>query len=148
MNASRSLRGSARSGYTLIEVLVASGLVAAAIGAAARLSIAMTQQEEMARTQARAIRFAEAVARLWQLGVNPSTVMLAQTQDAVLAEGAAPTAMSYSISAPAATSMGTDGGIAQGTVESATVTVTYRPYGSPSNATLTLNVLRPAAAHR
>jgi prepilin-type N-terminal cleavage/methylation domain-containing protein len=148
MNASRSLRGFARSGYTLIEVLVASGLVAAAIGAAARLSIAMTQQEEMARTQASAIRYAEAVARLWQLGVNPSSVMLAQTQDAVLAEGAAPTAMTYNISTPTATSMGTDGGIAQGTVESATVTVTYRPYGSTANTTLTLDVLRPAAAHR
>jgi len=148
MKTYRSFSRSLRSGYTLIEVLIASGLIAAAIGAAARLSMTMTKQEEMARTQACAIRYAEAVARLWQLGVNPNTVLLAQTQDAIVDEASSPMAMSYFISTAANTSMGTDGGIPQGTVEQAAVTVTYRPYGAPSNANITLDVLRPVAAHR
>jgi prepilin-type N-terminal cleavage/methylation domain-containing protein len=148
MKTTHTASRSARSGYTLIEVLIASGLIAAAIGAAARLSMTMTKQEEMARTQACAIRYAEAVARLWQLGVNPSNVLLSQTQDAIVDESTAPLSMSYAISSSSATSMGTDGGIAQGTVEQAAVTVTYRPYGSPSNANITFDVLRPAPAHR
>jgi hypothetical protein len=129
-------------------VLVASGLIAAAIGAAARLSMTMTKQEEMARTQASAIRYAEGITRLWQLGVNPSTVLLTQTQDAIGDEDDPPVAMTWFISTAAATSMGTDGGISQGTVESATVSVTYRPYGSPADATINFDVLRPAPAHR
>jgi prepilin-type N-terminal cleavage/methylation domain-containing protein len=138
----------ARTGYTLIEVLIASGLIAAAIGAASKLSMTMTQQEEMARSQACAIRYAEAVARLWQLGVTPSSVLLTQTQDAIVGESGTPLAMSYSISTPVNTSMGSDGGIAQGTVEQATVSITYTPYGSPSTRTLSLDVLRPVADHR
>jgi type II secretory pathway pseudopilin PulG len=152
MKASRSIRGFVRSGYTLVEVLVASGLVAAAIGAAAKLSMTMSKQEEMARGQAAAIRYAEAVSRLWQLGANPADVLLSQTNGVYNPDPL--TADSVNIMSAAITpvaggaSLGTDGGIAQGNVEQATVTVTYRPYGSSANASLTLDVIRPAAFHR
>ncbi len=141
-------RRPARAGYTLIEVLMASGLIAAALGAASRLSLVTTQQEEMARVQAAAIRYAEAVARLWQMGVDPSTVLLPQVQDAVTGTSGTPLSMSYTISAVMNVSMGTDSGGSQGTVEGAAISVTYTPYNSSSTTTLTLDVVRPVAAHR
>ena len=135
-----------RAGYTLIEVLAASGLIAAAISAASVLSMNMARQEELTRGQSAAIRYAEAAARLWQIGVNPSAVLLTQPQ---AVDGSTTyDAMTYTISAPAATSMGDDGGIPQGTVEQATVTVTWLPFGSSSQTSIALDVLRPAATHR
>ncbi len=146
MTARPLLSRSSRAGYTLIEVLAASGLVAAAIAAASALSMNMARQEELTRGQSAAIRYAEAVARLWQIGTSPAAVLLTQPQavDGSNAYGA----MTYTISAPAATSMGDDGGISQGTVEQATVTVTWLPFGSSSQTSIALDVLRPAAAHR
>ena len=137
-----------RAGYTLIEVLAAAGLVSAAIGAAAALSMTMTRQEELARGQAAAIRYAEALARLWQLGVNPADVMLSQTQGSPGSSGNNP--MTYTFSGVSSTSVGDDGGITEGSVEQATVSVTYLPYGNAdtAQATITLDVLRPASSHR
>lgn len=157
MTARRPHSLSPRAGYTLVEVLAASGLVAAAIAASAALSMNMAHQEEFTRSQASAIRYAEAVARIWQLGANPSAVLLTQpyaqpdkTPDDPEDDAAALSyhAMSFTISAPAATGMGDDGGISHGSVEQAVVTVTYLPYGSQTNATIVLDVLRPAASHR
>lgn len=150
MNARRPHSLSLRAGYTLVEVLAASGLVAAAIAASAALSMNMAHQEELTRSQACAVRYAEAVARIWQLGANPSAVLLTQPQSlpVVVDEATVYDAMSFSISAPATTGMGDDGGIPHGSVEQATVTVSYRPYGSQTNATIVLDVLRPVASHR
>lgn len=141
---------SPHSGYTLVEVLAASGLVAAAIAASSALSMNMAHQEELTRSQACAIRYAEAVARIWQLGANPSAVLLTQPQSlpVVVAEATVYDAMNFSISAPVITGMGDDGGISHGSVEQAAVTVTYRPYGSQTDATIVFDVLRPAASHR
>ena len=113
-----------RAGYTLIEVLAAAGLVSAAI------------------------RYAEALARLWQLGVNPADVMLSQTQGSPGSSGNNP--MTYTFSGVSSTSVGDDGGITEGSVEQATVSVTYLPYGNAdtAQATITLDVLRPASSHR
>ena len=135
-----------RAAYTLIEVLAASGLVAAAISAASALSMNMARQEELTRGQSAATRYAEAVARLWQLGVSPSAVLLTEPQ--AVSGSNSYGAMTFTISAPAATSMGDDGGISQGTVEQATVTVTWLPFGSSSQTSIVLDVLRPVAAHR
>lgn len=139
-----------RAGYTLVEVLAASGLIAAAIAASSALSMNMARQEELSRSQASAIRYAEAVARLWQLGANPSAVLLTQPQSLpeVVNGSTVYGAMSFTVSASAAAGMGDDGGISQGSVEKATVTVTYLPYGSQTDATIVLDVLRPAASHR
>lgn len=135
-----------RAGYTLVEVLAASGLIAAAIGAASSLSMTMTSQEEIARGHAAAIRYAEAVARLWQIGVNPSTVLLNQPE--AVKDSNTATAMSYVITPGAATDIGLDAGVSEGTVETATVTVNWRPYGSTSPSTVTFDAIRPPAAHR
>ena len=51
---SSRIHRSRRAGYTLVEVLAASGLVASAIGAASALSMSMVQQEELTRGQAAA----------------------------------------------------------------------------------------------
>ena len=96
------------------------------------------------------------MARLWQIGADPSAILLTQPYgkaDApnVTGDEAASLsyqAMSFTVSAPSATSMGDDGGIPQGSVEQATVTVTWLPYGSTSPTSIILDVLRPAAAHR
>jgi len=141
-----------RAGYTLVEVLAASGLVAAAISAASALSMNMARQEESTRGQSAAIRYAEAVARLWQIGVDPSAVLLTQPyavdSSHSVSESLSYHAMSFTVSSPSAISMGADGGIPQGSVEQATVTVTWLPYGSSSQTSILLDVVRPAAAHR
>jgi len=139
-----------RAGYTLVEVLAASGLVAAAIAASSALSMNMARQEELTRSQASAIRYAEAVARIWQLGANPAAVLLSQPQSLpeVVSGSTVYDAMSFTISAPTASGMGDDGGISQGSVEQATVTVTYLPFGNQTEASIVLDVLRPAASHR
>ncbi len=141
-----------RAGYTLVEVLAASGLVAAAIAASSALSMNMARQEELTRSQASAIRYAEAVARIWQLGANPAAVLLSQpyaTPDNPNVIGDEVAAMSYTITdPPVAASMGDDGGISQGSVDQATVTVTYLPFGNQTEASIVLDVLRPAASHR
>lgn len=150
MTARRPHSLPSRAGYTLVEVLAASGLVAAAIAASSALSMNMARQEELTRSQASAIRYAEAVARIWQLGANPAAVLLSQPQSLpeVVNGSTVYDTMSFAISAPAATDMGNDGGISQGSVEQATVTVTYLPFGNQTEASIVLDVLRPAASHR
>ncbi len=135
-----------RAGYTLIEIMAAAGLIAAAVAAASSLSMTMTAQEELSRGQSAAIRYGEAVSRLWQLGVNPSAVLLAQHQGLQGSNGSSP--MSFSIVDGTPVDLGDDGGIAEGTVETATVTITWRPYGSTSDSFISFDVLRPAPVHR
>lgn len=134
------------SGYTLIEVLAAAGILSAAIGAAAALGMGITKQEELTRGQLAAIRYAETIGKLWQLGVDPANFVLTQTQGAEGSNGLNP--MSWSIGAVTNVSLGNDGGIDQGTVEAAAVNVTYSPYGGSAQRTITLDVIRPVAAHR
>ena len=136
-----------RRGYTLVEVIAASGLMAGAIAAAAALSMTMANQEEAAKTKAAAIRYGEAVARLWQLGVNPNNVLLTQTQPQK--DASTYSAMSWAVQpASTPTALGDDGGISDGSVETATVNITWRPYGNTTDATLSFDVMRPPAAHR
>ncbi len=144
MKSSASRRSN--RGYTLIEVLAASGILSAAIGAAAALSMGISKQEELTRGQLAAVRYAETIAKLWQLGVNPSSFLLTQTQGAEGSNGFNP--MSWNINTVANISLGNDSGIDQGTVEATTVSVTYTPYGSTAQRTISLDVVRPTAIHR
>jgi type II secretory pathway pseudopilin PulG len=134
------------SGYTLLEVLAAAGIISAAIGGAGALSMSITKQEEFTRGQLAAIRFAESLARLWQLGINPSDVILSQPQGA--STNAGYNLMTWSIATFSTITLGDDGGISQGSVEKTTVTVTWTPYGVSTSNNFTLDVLRPASAHR
>jgi len=134
-----------RAGYTLIEVLAAAGLISAAIAAASSLTMSMATQEELSRGQSAAIRYGEAAARLWQLGMDPSSVLLAHIQGLHGSNGVA--GMAFTITPGAPADLGDDGGIPEGTVETATVSVTWQPYGSTTPATISFDVVRPAPAH-
>lgn len=61
-------------GYTLIEVLVASGILMVAVSAAASLSLSMTGQEEINFHTSRALNLQENYVRAYHLGMDPATI--------------------------------------------------------------------------
>ncbi len=61
-------------GYTLVETLAATALVALAVGAASVLSLTMSTQEEIMNRVSRGIAYQEAAARLWQMGYEPAEI--------------------------------------------------------------------------
>lgn len=60
--------------YSLVEVLVASGILVIGITGAAMLAHTLLLQEESNGFALRAINAQEQAARLWQLGLSPSTI--------------------------------------------------------------------------
>ena len=62
------------AGYTLIEVLVAAGLLLLVVGAAASLSLSITSQEELSARAAIALNQQEQAARLWRLGLDETAI--------------------------------------------------------------------------
>jgi len=67
-------QGRQSRGYTLVETLVAGGLLALAISAAASLSLTMVSQEEVNLRNARALNLLENSAQLYRLGVEPDRI--------------------------------------------------------------------------
>jgi len=63
-----------RSGYTLIEVLIAAGILVAAVAAAAALSLAITTQEEISAHSAISLNHQEQAAQLWRLGLSGAEI--------------------------------------------------------------------------
>jgi len=63
------------SGYTIIEVLVASAVLLIAIAAAAALALTMVAQEETNAHVARALNLQEQAGKLYQLGLNQDEVV-------------------------------------------------------------------------
>ena len=63
-----------RSAYTLIEVLVASALIALVLAGAAAMALIVVTQEETGARVARVVNYQEQAVRLWQLGLEPSTI--------------------------------------------------------------------------
>jgi len=61
-------------GYTLVETLVASGILLVAIGAAVSLAVTMTAFEEGNTTVSRAFNYQEQAARLYRLGFTPDEI--------------------------------------------------------------------------
>lgn len=61
-------------GYTLIEVMIASALLAVGIAAAAILALTMTSQQEASARVARALNYQEQAGRLYQMGVSYGTI--------------------------------------------------------------------------
>ncbi len=59
-----------QAGYSLVEVLVASGILALGLSAACIMSLAMTTQEEMNQRMARSMNLHENAAALYQLGME------------------------------------------------------------------------------
>lgn len=61
-------------GYTLVETLLAAGILMVGIAAAASLALTMVSQEEANARVARALNLQEQAARLYQLGLEPSEI--------------------------------------------------------------------------
>lgn len=62
------------SGYSLIEVLIAAGVLLTGIAAVAMMSHTMFLQEEANGRVTRALNLQEQAATLWQLGLDPEVV--------------------------------------------------------------------------
>ncbi len=63
---------SSRAAYSLIELTIATSVLATGIAAAASLTLTSARIEEMNHRKARVVALTEASARLWQLGLSPS----------------------------------------------------------------------------
>ena len=74
MRANYTIMTSRKSGYTLIEALVASAILLIGISAASSLSLTMVSQEEMNYRISRSLNVLENCARLYQLGVEPAGI--------------------------------------------------------------------------
>lgn len=61
--------------YTIVEVIIAAGLLVFAIVAAASMALTMQSQEEANAKVARAFNLQEQAARLYQLGLEPTTII-------------------------------------------------------------------------
>jgi hypothetical protein len=75
MNAMKPLpsRRSDR-GYSLIELALATGILAAGVAAAASLTMSSVRIEEISHRNARVLALTEGAARMWQLGMSPSQI--------------------------------------------------------------------------
>lgn len=62
-------------GYSLVEVLAASGILLMAIGAIFSLSYGTLSQEEITRKLARGYCFQENAAKLYYLGLDPEEII-------------------------------------------------------------------------
>ncbi len=63
-----------RGGYSLVEVLVASGILAMGIAAACVMSLMMVTQEEMNHRMARNLNLQENAGRLYQIGFDAGDI--------------------------------------------------------------------------
>ncbi len=62
-------------GYTLVETLTASALLAVMIGGAVKLVATMNLQEHVAYNGNVALNMQDCAAHLWQLGLSPTEVL-------------------------------------------------------------------------
>jgi hypothetical protein len=68
----RAISRHAQAAYSLVELTLATGILAAGVSAAASLTMTSTRIEEMNHRKARVLALTEGAARLWQLGLSPS----------------------------------------------------------------------------
>lgn len=62
------------AGYSLVELTVATAVLAAGVAAAASLTLSSAHIEEMNHRKSRIVALNEAAARLWQLGLSPNQI--------------------------------------------------------------------------
>ncbi len=65
-----------KKGYSLVEVLMATGILAAALVAASSLSMATAAIDDGAQIRNAAMHYLENYARVWRLGVSNPAVLL------------------------------------------------------------------------
>ncbi len=147
------------SAYTLIEILVALGILSLAIGAASQLSLGQSVTEEINQKETMAVNYGENAARLWQLGMNTPQNLLLRVPDSD----------STLMPAPTLTTPANGGGMASGTlsgggdygispiqVDAMNVSVTWKPLKknlgdqsqSTDTTTLTFPVVRLKSERR
>ncbi|MEM1297349.1 MAG: hypothetical protein AAGH89_18435 [Verrucomicrobiota bacterium] len=68
-------RFSHKNGYSLVEILVTSSIMMAAIAAACALTLVTVSQEEAATRSARALNYFENTMRLYQLGLDRTEIL-------------------------------------------------------------------------
>jgi len=89
-----------QAAYSLVELTLASGILAAGVAAAASLTLTSARLEEITHRKARVLALTEGAARLWQLGLNESEIKALVPGDPALAS------LDFS-PAPATTATGT-----------------------------------------
>ena len=109
-----------RSGYSLIELMIATGILATGAAAAAALSLVSISQEETSHRLSRAVNVYEGAIRLYQLGLSPSEIEAIIPPEPAVNEAGASNSWGITITDNGAAAMG---GV--GNPESATFQLNY-----------------------
>jgi prepilin-type N-terminal cleavage/methylation domain-containing protein len=140
-------RNSRKSGYTILEVMIASALIGAVIGGAISLAGTMNLQGETAEVTAVAINYQDNAARLWQLGLTPAEVLAVLphvTNNSMLESAVVP----YGTAPGTQVSFTSEGTVAlansMGTLEDVTCSVTIRNPLSTAHQAVAVEVYRPS----
>jgi len=120
------------NGYTLVETLVAAGILALGVGAAASFAAVLVSQEETNLRVSRALGHLENAAQLYQLGLEPAEV------SALLPEEPAVTNLTL-------TEDLTDLGGGLGNLEYADIAVTFESDAAGATRTETVRAYRQRA---
>ncbi len=112
-------------GYTLVETLVASGILLVAIGAAVSLAVTMTAFEEGNAKVSRAFNYQEQAARLYHLGLTPDEI------SGLLPAESAVESLTFTTDALVIANLGT--------VETATLQMEYQSGATITSATAGVN---------
>lgn len=112
-------------GYTLVETLVASGILLVAIGAAVSLAVTMTAFEEGNAKVSRAFNYQEQAARLYHLGLSPDEI------SGLLPAESAVESLTFTTNALTISNLGT--------VETATLQMEYQSGATITSATAGVN---------
>ena len=137
--------------YTLIEVLIAMGILAMAIGAASRLSLTQSITEELNAKETIAVNYGECAARLWQLGIDsPSSILLSvpNSDRSLMALTIDSNPATTTIDAPATINGGEDNSVSATSVDGTTIMIDWEPTGATVNTRLLFPVIRPKADRR
>jgi prepilin-type N-terminal cleavage/methylation domain-containing protein len=140
-NPTASSRASGRRGYTLIEVLAASAVIAIGMTAAVSLSSGLMVQEELGWRVAVTRNYQENMARLWQLGLSPAdivAIMPTQSASPLLSQmiNGTPSIIETGLTNPGSL------GSMQSAAVTAAVNVSLDPRTESQGAPLTLSVYR------
>lgn len=138
-----------RSGYTLIEVLVAMSILSMAIGAASQLSLSQATTEELIERETHAVNYAENAARLWQLGIdNPQNILLSSPNvDGTLMSVGFDSNLSSvdTFQTPSNINAGEDYSTNPINVDATHVVVFWRPPGASADSRISFQVTRAKA---
>lgn len=131
------------AGYTLIEVLAASAVIAIGMSAAVSLSGTLMLQEELSWRVAVVRNYQENMARLWQLGIRAQdvlTIMPAQSDNVLLNQVISGNPVIIQTGTTNPTSLGS----MQVAAVSASVNISQDQTVEIQGATLTLSAYRPS----